>query len=101
GYEVVTRTDALGTSTAIAQESPDVVLLDLSMPGLSGERLAKLISQNPRRHVAVIFHTAKDPRDVDDAVRECKALGAIQKTSDDELFLLQFERLLLTRKPTG
>ncbi len=94
GYRVVTRTDALGTSAAIAQEAPDVVLLDISMPGLSGDRLAKVIAQNAVQQVGIIFHSAKDPTQLEDAVRSCNALGAIQKTADDEQFIARFESLV-------
>jgi CheY-like chemotaxis protein len=101
GYTVLTRKESLGTSAAIVQEAPDVVLLDVSMPGLSGERLAKLIGQNMRgRPVAIIFHSATDPRQLEDLIRSCGALGAIQKTGDDAVFLARFESLL-ARRPRG
>ena len=102
GYDVVTREDALGTSTAIAQEEPDVVLLDVSMPGISGEALAKLIANNPKRnHVAVIFHSARDDQELQRLAEQCRALGSIQKTSNGSLFQMQFERLLLARRQHG
>ncbi len=43
GFEVVCRKDALGTSVEIVREQPDVIILDLDMPALSGERLAVLL----------------------------------------------------------
>jgi DNA-binding response OmpR family regulator len=102
GYTVVTRSEALGTSAAIVQEAPDVVLLDVSMPGLSGERLAKLIAQNPKgQTVEIIFHSATDPKQLEGLVRQCKALGAIQKTADDAQFVARFESLLARRSSRG
>src|SRR5262249_26271874 len=41
GYDVIVRESALGTSAAILRERPDVVLLDVNMPSLSGEQLAQ------------------------------------------------------------
>jgi DNA-binding response OmpR family regulator len=102
GYTVLTRTEALGTSATIVQEAPDVVLLDVSMPGLSGERLAKLIAQNPKGHpVDIIFHSATDSKQLDSMVRQCNALGAIQKTADDAQFISRFEALLARRSSRG
>ncbi len=99
GYEVVTREDALGTSTAIALEDPEVVLLDVAMPGISGEALAKLIADNPKRsHISVIFHSARDVVELQTLAERCRALGAIPKTSDAAVFQLQFERLLMARR---
>jgi two-component system alkaline phosphatase synthesis response regulator PhoP len=99
GYEALAREDALGTSTTVAQENPDVVLLDVTMPGISGEALARLLSQSSakRQPVAVIFHSNRDQSELDQLARECKALGSIQKTSSTSMFLLQFERLLRLR----
>jgi CheY-like chemotaxis protein len=102
GYDVVVREDALGTSTAIAQEEPEIVLLDVGMPGISGEALAKLITDNPKRsHISVIFHSARSAPELDALAEKCRVLGAIPKTSDASLFQLQFERLLLARRPNG
>jgi CheY-like chemotaxis protein len=95
GYFVLTRDQALGTSTAIMQEDPDVVLLDVTMPGLSGEALARLISQNPKhQRTAIIFHSAGEAGDLNSLVERSGALGSIQKTGDDVMFRLQFDRLL-------
>jgi CheY-like chemotaxis protein len=102
GYEVVIREDALGTSTAVAQEDPEIVLLDVAMPGISGEALAKLITENPKRsHVAVIFYSARSASELQALAEKCRVLGAIPKTSDASLFQLQFERLLLARRQNG
>ncbi len=99
GYDVVTREDALGTSTAVAQEAPDVVLLDIAMPGISGEALARLIAQNQKKHpVSVIFHSSRDQAELDKLAEDCQALGSIQKTPSASMFQIQFERLLLQRK---
>jgi two-component system, cell cycle response regulator DivK len=48
GYEIV---EANTGSSAIAQtvsESPDLVLVDLSLPDVSGIEIARVIKQNPR-----------------------------------------------------
>ena len=38
---------------------PDLILLDIMMPGLSGHDVARLLQQDPRtRHIPIIFLTA-------------------------------------------
>jgi CheY-like chemotaxis protein len=99
GYEVIVREDALGTSTAVAQENPDIVLLDVSMPGITGEALARLLSQGPKRHpVSVIFHSNRDQAELDKLAQDTKALGSIQKTPSTTIFQLQFERLVMQHR---
>jgi signal transduction histidine kinase len=61
GYEdVVTSTDPVGTTAAILEDPPDLLLLDLRMPELDGygvlERLAPLLA--PPHELAVLVLTA-------------------------------------------
>ena len=46
GYEVITHHGALGTLGIILQKNPDYVLMDVMMPGLSGDQLVSLILDN-------------------------------------------------------
>jgi len=95
GWDVIVRDAAIGTLNAIRREKPDVVLLDVSMPGLSGDLLAKAISENPGGgSMAVIFHSSTDAARLPDLVKRCNALGAIPKTSNADLFMMQFETLM-------
>lgn len=43
GYDVVSHNQALGTTAAITRARPDVVLLDIHMPGFRGDELLKAI----------------------------------------------------------
>jgi CheY-like chemotaxis protein len=45
GHSVAERKTAVGTVEQIAKEAPDVVLLDVYMPTLSGDSLATLLKQ--------------------------------------------------------
>ena len=95
GYEVVTRSESLGTSQAIVEEAPDVVLLDINMPALAGDTLAEIVRRNPRAaDVPIIFHSGEALSVVQSRARDVGALGALPKTDDDASFLAQFERLL-------
>jgi|GEM_PF-6912473 len=92
GYEVVARGEALGTLAVIAREKPDVVVLDVSMPGLSGDALARLVNKagiSPR----VILHSSRPAAELDRLAREANALGAIEK-GDPREFLRAFEALV-------
>ncbi len=100
GFHVVTRTEALGTSLAVAVEKPDVVLLDFRMPGMSGDVLAKLLERNPAtRGTAIVFHSGEDLSFVQARAKELGVAGAIAKTDNERVFLAQFDRLFARTHP--
>jgi len=43
GHRVLTRTEAIGTSTVILREKPAVVVMDVDMPALNGNRIITMI----------------------------------------------------------
>ena len=47
-----------------AERKPDLILLDLSMPGMDGYEVCKRLKENPNtRKIAVIFVSARDDKD--------------------------------------
>lgn len=98
GYAVEVRETALGTAQQVATEQPDVVLLDVMMPALSGGELAQLIRRHHRTAVAsVILHSSLEPDELDALVVKTGALGALPKTNDAERFVADFDRLMSIR----
>lgn len=47
GYDVITAEDGLQAWDFIVSESPDVILLDLTMPGMDGFTLLKKLREHP------------------------------------------------------
>jgi CheY-like chemotaxis protein len=94
GHQVLTREEALGTTQTVRDEQPDLVLLDIMMPALNGERIAELLkAHKATQHVGIILHSSKPERELVALIQQTGALGAISKTSDDVTFLKQFEAL--------
>ena len=94
GYTVLTHEGAFGTSEFISRTRPDFLLLDVMMPGLSGDRLAALLKRQVlTARVAVIFHSSKNEHDLAELVDRTGAVGSIEKTGSDTRFLSEFERL--------
>jgi len=97
GHSVVTRNKALGTSAYIKKEKPDFVLLDVHMPGLPGDALAKLLSEGDYLP-GIILHSAT-PKDVlAPLALSCGAIGVIEKTGDDEYFKSQLDRCVRIKR---
>jgi two-component system alkaline phosphatase synthesis response regulator PhoP len=93
GFSVVTRNKALGTSAYIRTEKPDYVLLDVHMPGLPGDALAKLLSDRDFE-TKIILHSATHKDQLVSLASACGAIGVIEKTDDDQAFLAQLQRCL-------
>ena len=60
GYQVIGVSDGLTALRKIEQERPDLVLLDIMMPGIDGFEVCSRIKENPEtRSIPVVMLTAK------------------------------------------
>jgi CheY-like chemotaxis protein len=99
-YDVTTRDQALGSTHAVRAARPDILLLDVLMPVLNGDHLAELLRADPGAYpVSIILHSTKPADELADLVRQTGALGAIQKTSDAESFISEFDALAAKHVP--
>ncbi len=61
GYEVTSATDGHKALTQLQFETPDVIILDLMMPGIDGIEVCKRLRQNPIfNETQILFLTAQD-----------------------------------------
>ena len=75
GYEVLVATSSERALTRLAHIQPDLILLDINMPGLDGYETCRRLKADPRwREVPVLFLTAQD--DAGDKLRGFEA-GAV------------------------
>jgi len=85
GHEVLARDTALGTAVAVLRECPDVVVLDVRMPGISGPELLKVIRSQDlarsARPTAFIFYSGLERSELEQLVEETGALGAVEKAA--------------------
>ena len=60
GFEVIEATDGLSAVDVAEREQPDLILLDVMMPGLDGYEACRRIKANPNtEHIPVVMLTAK------------------------------------------
>jgi DNA-binding response OmpR family regulator len=67
GYRVATAADGLAAWTLFAQEQPDLLVLDLNLPVISGFRLLELVRSES--DVPVIILTAYDFAEAEEVAR--------------------------------
>jgi two-component system, OmpR family, response regulator len=93
GWDVVVQQGGLGTAAVAARARPDVLLLDVNMPALSGTTIAKLISDSGKNPVPIVLlFSSMDRVALDDMAAKCGAQGGVRKTSDEAAFIVEFER---------
>jgi adenylate cyclase len=74
GHRTSTAADGLSALTSLAEDEPDVVLLDIVMPGLDGIGVLERIKQDPEfRHIPVIMISGVDETD---SIVRCIEMGA-------------------------
>jgi two-component system cell cycle response regulator len=62
-YEVITASDGLVALDLAVSADPDIILLDVMMPGLDGFEVCRRLKQDPAtRHIPVVMVTALDGR---------------------------------------
>jgi CheY-like chemotaxis protein len=59
GYELITANDAFQALHAIERRIPDLILLDLQLPGMDGLELTRRLKDNPEtRNIPIVAVTA-------------------------------------------
>jgi len=95
---VVTATNGVEAMARVADESPDLILLDIMMPKLSGFEVCKRVKTDPKtRDTIVIIVTAlNEPSDIERAA-ECGTDDYISKPIDRKALVDLVHNLLNTR----
>lgn len=83
GYDVVTRSVPIGAGAHIVRERPDVVLLDVSMPLMSGAEISGAVRKSSlARGICILLHSDRAAPELAELVERCGANGYIRKGSD-------------------
>jgi class 3 adenylate cyclase len=102
GVQILTASNGEETLQVTAATQPDLVLIDLTMPGMSGFEVCKRIKANPATaNTPVVFLTTLDNRD--------DRINGLQSGADDfflkpvqrDEFLLRVKSLLSSRQIPG
>ena len=95
---VITATNGLEAMDLVAADSPDVVLLDIMMPRMSGFEVCKRIKSNPTtRDIVIVMVTALSETGDFERAAECGADDYLSKPIDRHA-LVELVRNLLAAK---
>lgn len=94
GFEVATETDGRAALEAALGAPPDVLILDVMLPGLDGFEILRRLRADPRgRWLSVIMLTAKGQREDRETAEEAGADLFITKPFSNAELVAAVERL--------
>jgi two-component system phosphate regulon response regulator PhoB len=80
GIEALELSSPIGATQVALNQNVDVVVLDVMMPNLRGDMLAKLFRRNPRlRNLGVILVSGCPPQELAALASECQADAVVSK----------------------
>lgn len=98
GYRVHTFDSPLGITKEVMRHRPDLVLVDINMPSITGDKVCRLIrSASATREVVVLLYSSLPQAELEQIARAAGADGVIVKTGDGRQLVQTVERYLARR----
>jgi CheY-like chemotaxis protein len=99
GYTVITAPDGEAGLAAVTRERPDLILLDVMMPGIDGFEVCRRLKADPEfKAIPVIILTAMNDPKLNQRAFEAGAALALRKTADTGNVLRTIEAALNLRE---
>jgi CheY-like chemotaxis protein len=95
GYEVITLESGFGLSRTLGSEKPDLVLLDVTMPALSGTAVVEVTRNYKLHRCPIVLFSDRPASELSMLAKKCGATGFIAKTADAKQLAQSVERFLM------
>jgi CheY-like chemotaxis protein len=93
--DVVTATNGLEALARVAESQPDLILLDIMMPKMSGFEVCKRLKSDPKtRDITIIMVTALNEMSDQERAAECGTDDYISKPIDNNALIQQVRNVL-------
>jgi len=99
GHIVATIDGPASFVRAAKAEKPDLILMDIDMPGLPGMKLTKLATTEGMADCPIVLHSSRSANDLASYCLHCGAVGYIEKTSDSGLFVRKVAEFINRKFP--
>ena len=92
GYEVIAKKQAVLVTSTIVREKPHIVLLDVNMPAIQGDKLVEIIRGHPAgAGTILLLYSVKPAAELEALARRCGADGFIHKGAEASLLPQQMD----------
>jgi DNA-binding response OmpR family regulator len=99
GFEVVAARSGLGASKLLHAVHPDCVVVDVTMPALSGDKLVQIFRKNATHHVPIVLHSDRPWGELVALAKSCGASAAVTKTPTCDRLVDEVKRQIAMRSP--
>jgi CheY-like chemotaxis protein len=94
GYEVTALDSPFELSRALGEKKPQLALIDVSMPGLEGDKVVSVVLQYRLHRCPLVLFSSRSDEELTRLVKQCGAAGYIKKTDDPAKLLEAIERFI-------
>lgn len=99
GFDVITHPRPAGCIALILQETPDLLLIDVNMPGLNGDTVVKMLgSTQVNSQMVVLLHSSLQDELLAQKAKAVNAHGYIRKSDNPQMLVREVSRWI---RPTG
>jgi CheY-like chemotaxis protein len=81
GFVVVELASSLGMNTLIASEKPDLILIDVSMPALEGDKAVAIVRRHGLHRGPILLYSALPLQELAALARSSGANGFVSKAA--------------------
>ena len=100
GYETIEAANGTEAIEKAVAEKPDLILMDLDLPDISGIEAAKAVKENPSTaHIPIVAQTAWSARQWKAKVLRAGMVDYLEKPVSMELMKATIERFILPSPP--
>jgi DNA-binding response OmpR family regulator len=95
GYSVFTSDQSLGTSQKVSTIKPNLVIMDVMMPGLAGDRICKILKDSYiGKDMKIILYSAKDQDELEKLAERAEADDFLKKSDNYQELINKINSLL-------
>ena len=95
GYEIIEAADGREAVAKAVSEKPDLILMDVNLPDISGIDAAKAVKSNPRTaHIPIIAQTGWSSSRWEAAALAAGMVAYVQKPASLEMIISTIEKFL-------
>ena len=96
GYKTISVSDGLEGLNVARKEQPDLILLDLMLPGMGGHKVCRMLKfDGSVKHIPIVMLTSRDLEKDRELAKQGGADAFIVKTTKAEVILDVIDRLLV------
>lgn len=78
-FDVRTTSSPIGVSNLVREFAPNIILIDVNQPALSGDRILELVRKNTRSDAKLILYSSADPERLRRLAHDVHADGWLPK----------------------